>query len=200
MSPVAYAEGHDAPRLLGQLVTSIAAVIYDIFVGGEDAVGKPVVAHELPDILLRVQFGALGRQGDESDIVGHLQPLGGMPSGLVEQDSGMSARFDVSGDLGQMPIHRLDVAPRQHEVGGFAFFRADRTENVGRGGPLIVWRRRPGAAFGPAPRDLVLLSDARLVGEPDLDQADIELLFARDLPQDVWETFLKASMAPGFWA
>ena len=37
----------------------------------EDAVGEPVIAHELPDVLDRVEFGAFRRQGDNGDIGRH---------------------------------------------------------------------------------------------------------------------------------
>ena len=43
-------------------------MIDDIVIGFEDAVGEPVVAHELPDILHRVQFGTSARQRHEGDI------------------------------------------------------------------------------------------------------------------------------------
>ncbi len=63
MCPFAQSDGHDGPRLIDEFVPSIAAVIEEVFVGGEDAVGEPIVAHELPDILDRIELGTLGRQG-----------------------------------------------------------------------------------------------------------------------------------------
>jgi len=56
MRPFAATDGHDVPRLIDELVPSLAAVVDDVVVGGEDAVGEPIVAHELPDILDRVEF------------------------------------------------------------------------------------------------------------------------------------------------
>jgi len=46
--------------------------------------------------------------------------------------------------------------------------RADRPEDVGPLGALVVRRRRTGAAQRPATGDLVLLADARFVLPPDL--------------------------------
>jgi hypothetical protein len=43
MCPLAQSEGHDAPRLIDQLVPSLAAVVDEIVVGFEDAVGEPVI-------------------------------------------------------------------------------------------------------------------------------------------------------------
>jgi hypothetical protein len=46
---------------LGELVPREATVIENILIGFEDAVREPVVAHELPDVLDRVQLCALLR-------------------------------------------------------------------------------------------------------------------------------------------
>jgi len=53
---LAQSDGHDAPGLIDQVVPSLAAMIDEIVVGFEDPVGKPVVAHELPDILDRIKL------------------------------------------------------------------------------------------------------------------------------------------------
>ena len=63
-------DGHDAPRLIDELVPGFAAVIDDVAVGSEDPVGEPVFANELPDILDRVEFGTIGRQRDDADVPG----------------------------------------------------------------------------------------------------------------------------------
>ena len=51
-----------------------------------------------------------------------------------------------------------------------------------------------GAALGPAPGDLGLLPDPRLIGEPDLEGLAAGLGF-RDCLQTGREVFLKAAMA-----
>ncbi len=50
MRPFAHAEGHDLPWLVDEVVPGLAAQRDDVFVGFEDPVRQPVVAHELPDI------------------------------------------------------------------------------------------------------------------------------------------------------
>ena len=50
MRPLRQSDGHDAPGLIDEAVPREAAVIDDIVVGCEDAIGEPVVAHELPDV------------------------------------------------------------------------------------------------------------------------------------------------------
>ena len=63
MRPFADPDGHDGPGLIDQFVPGMAAMVDDIVVGLEDPVGQPVVAHELPDVLDRVQFRTFWRQG-----------------------------------------------------------------------------------------------------------------------------------------
>jgi hypothetical protein len=50
---LAQSDGHDAPRLIDELVPCRTTMVDEIVVGFEDAVGVPVVAHELPDVLLK---------------------------------------------------------------------------------------------------------------------------------------------------
>ena len=112
----------------------------------------------------------------------------------------MRARRDLGGDLGQMQVHRLGVAPGQDEGRALAVLGADRAEDVGRGGSLVLGGARTRSALGPAAGDLVLLADPRLVGEPDLYGVGSDALLARDLLQAGRETFLKSSIAPAAWA
>jgi hypothetical protein len=65
-------------------------------------------------------------------------------------------------------VHRLGVASWQKQRRAFALLRANRAEDIGRYGSLVSGSRGARAALGPPPRDLVLLTDARLMGEPDL--------------------------------
>jgi hypothetical protein len=162
----------------------------------EDAVGQPVVAQELPDDLDRVEFGTFGREGDERKVVGDVELAGGMPSRLIEDEDSVAPRRDILGDFIEMQLHRLGVALGQDQADRLAFPWADRAEDVGRGGALVARRRGPRPALCPTASDLVLLSDARFVGEPDFYVVWIDALFARDLLQARWETFLKSSIAP----
>ena len=58
---MAVSYGHDTRGLFDQLVPGIAALIDDLIIGFDDAVGKPVVAHELPDIFDWIEFWTFGR-------------------------------------------------------------------------------------------------------------------------------------------
>ena len=69
-------------------------MVDDVVVGIEDAVGQPVVAHELPDVLDRIELGRAWRQGENSDVGGHIELGRGMPTGLIHHQDGMGSRGD----------------------------------------------------------------------------------------------------------
>src|SRR5680860_286307 len=118
-----------------------------------------------------------------------------MPPGLVEQQHGVGARRDFGGDLGEVEAHRLGVARWQDETGALALLRADGSEDVGRGGALVVRRAGARSAPGPAAGDLVLLADARLVGEPDLYPGQGNAFVSRNRVEQGREFFLNSSMS-----
>src|SRR5215467_4838568 len=82
--------------------------------------------------------GARGGSCQERDVVWNPEGLGAMPPGLIEEDNSVSARSDFGCDLIEVKLHSFGVAGRQHEGGAGSAFGADRTEQVGRLGPLIV--------------------------------------------------------------
>jgi hypothetical protein len=200
MGPVTQADGHDAPGLVDEGVPGMAAVVEQVVMGCEDPVGEPVVAHELPEVLDRVQFGTFGRQRHESDVGGHGEVMRQVPSRLVEDDDGVPTWADLCGNLGQVQGHGFGVAGGQDEGRTLSLLRTDGAEDVGRGGALVAWCRGSRAPPGPAPGDLVLLADASLIGEPDLYLIAAEALLAGDLLQTRGEGFLKSAMAPSTWA
>src|SRR3954452_6749472 len=89
MSPVSQADGHDKPRPIRELVPRLAAVVENVWVGGEDPVRDPVLAHVLPDVLGWVQLRRLGRERYKRDVVRDHKSLRLMPARLVHQDKGM---------------------------------------------------------------------------------------------------------------
>ena len=123
-----------------------------------------------------------------------------MPTGLIHQHDRVSAQRDGERYLGQMQRHGFGIAEGQDQPGGLALFRANRAEDVGRFRPLVFRRRWPCPAPRPAPRDLVLLTDAGFVLEPYLYGRALRE-GCSDLRQLGSEApFLKASMASSFWA
>lgn len=59
--------------LVHEFVPGLAAVVEDVIVGDEDPLRQPVVVHELPYVLDRVELGALGGQRDDADVAGDLE-------------------------------------------------------------------------------------------------------------------------------
>ena len=94
MGPIAQPQGYDDPGLLNELVPSVTAVVEDVWVGGEDPVRQPVLAHELPDVLDRVQLGRLGWERHKGDVGRDHQPARLMPTGSVHKNEGVGARRD----------------------------------------------------------------------------------------------------------
>jgi len=140
MRPLAHSDGFDAVWLIDQLVPGMTAMIDDFGVGAKDAVGEPVVPHELPDVLDWIELGTFGWQRDDADIIGHDQRVGHMPSGLIHKQYGMGAGLYSSSDFGKMQVHRFGIAERQDKACALAERRADRAEDVGRCSALIMRR------------------------------------------------------------
>ena len=74
----------------------------------------------------------------KSDVAWNLEGLGAMPAGLIKEENGERSGGDFGCDLIEMELHGFAVAGRQHEGGAGSAFGADRTEQVGRLGPLIA--------------------------------------------------------------
>ena len=140
MCPFAHPNGFDARGLADQLVPSVTAMIDNIFVGFEDAVGKPVTPQELPDIFDRIELWTFGRQRDDADIFGYDERVGHMPPGLIHDHYSMGAKGHGSSDFDKMQVHRVGIAERQDKRCALAQGRADRSEDVGRCGSLIMRR------------------------------------------------------------
>src|SRR5664279_1867364 len=89
-----------------------------------------------------------------------------MPSGLIDEEDGMGSWCDRLGDFREVQVHRFDIAGGQDQSSALALFRADGTEDVGRGGSLIPRSARATAALRPPAGDLVLLADTSLGTRP----------------------------------
>src|SRR6202453_611561 len=115
-----------------------------------------------------------------------------MPPGLIHEQNCVSVGLDGKGDLLEVQRHRLGVAGREDEAGRLAECGTDGAEDIGRGGSLILQGKRSRAACRPASRDLVLLTDAGFVLEPEFKWLSAG---RGDRRQDVRDFFLKATTA-----
>jgi hypothetical protein len=93
-----------------------------------------------------------------------------------------------------MQLHRLAVAGRQHQGCAGPALGADRTEQVGRLGPLIVGGARARTLPGPSDRSAVFLPDPHLVLAPHL-YGCARRKGRADLRHTAGEVFLNASTA-----
>src|SRR6266496_4430411 len=194
--PIAVGNGHDLPRLIGESVPGVAAVVDDVVEGFEDAVRKPVLAHELPDIFLAVELGCARWQWQERDVARNPEIFRAVPAGLIEDENGMRAGGDLRGDLLEMKLHSFAVAGRQHERGARSALGANRAEQVGRLGALIVDGTGSRALPGPAIGELVFLPDPHLVLEPYLYRC-VRREPRSDFRHALDEVFLTATTATG---
>jgi hypothetical protein len=79
------------PGLVDELVPAVAAMREDVVVGREGTVRQPAVAHELLDVLDRVELRRSLRYWQQSDVVRGTQMPGGVPACLIEQHDRMGA-------------------------------------------------------------------------------------------------------------
>src|SRR5271154_6347752 len=114
-----------------------------------------------------------------------------MPSGLIDEKDSMGSRCDGVGDFRQMQVHRLGIAGRQDQGDSLSLLRADGSEDVGRGGALIPRSARASAALGPPAGDLVLLTNARFIREPNLHFSQHRPSFRARLHPGALGTFFK---------
>jgi hypothetical protein len=111
----------------------------------------------------------------------------------------MGAGRDRSADLVKMLLHGRGIAPGHDQAGAFAFRRADGAEDISRDGALVVRCAGTRAAPGPTAGQLVLLPDAGLILEPELD-LDTGSALVLDGRQRGGKVFLNACIATASWA
>lgn len=197
MCPFPVPDGHDGPRLIDEFVPGLAAYGQDLLVGFEDPVREPVFAHELPDVLDRIELRGLGRQRQDRDVVRDLKLAAHMPAGPVHHQERMGSGGNLSRDFIEMQLHHGRVATGDDKTGADASLRTNRAEDPGRLGALILLRHRPASLARPPPCDLGFLADPSLVLPPDLYRC-LRTQAGSESVELTWETFLKASSAWSF--
>jgi hypothetical protein len=93
-----------------------------------------------------------------------------VPSCPVEQQHGVRSLGDVEGDFIDVELHHVGVGEGQRQRRADAPGRADRAKQVGVLIALVGGLDRPRPLARPLPDEAVLLTDPRLVLEPDLDR------------------------------
>ena len=114
--PIAHADGSYRVWRLCELFPCLACCFDNGVIMVEDAVGEPVGAHILPDVLHRVQLGRAPGQEDRLYVRGHFELAGRMPSRPVhEQHShrslGSCPLTWCSRTVASRPRSALPIAP-----------------------------------------------------------------------------------------
>ena len=129
---------------------------------------------------------------------GPLELIGGVPSGLVEQDDGMSAGGDHAGDFLEMGLHGMGIGAGHDEGGALGLGWGHGAEEIGALIALVLGLPGPGSLACPLAHQGVLLAEAHLVLEPDLDRRGFRQA-PHDLGDLLGEVFLKSSSTWGSW-
>lgn len=117
------------------------------------------------------EFGCIGRQAEQGDVVGQAQALARLaPAGGVADHQGMGARCHHGADLPQVLAHRLAVHRRHDDGGTDAPRGADGAEQVHAVVAIVANHRRAGADRRPNIGMPALLAHSGLILEPDLDR------------------------------
>ncbi len=74
----------------------------------EDQILEPLFAYFLPDVLHRIELGAVGRKEVQTHVIRYLERIGFMPARAIQKH--VNERFAVPlSHLGQEDRHRLGV-------------------------------------------------------------------------------------------
>ena len=115
-----------------------------------------------------------------------------MPAGAIEDQHGMRADGDIARYFVEMELHRLGVGEGQRQRRARSARGTDGTEQIGAVIALVGRLARPRSPPRPLAHEPVLLADARLVLEPNLDWRSLRQLRQMNV-QDLGEVFLKAA-------
>ena len=151
------------------------------------------MAQVLPNILDRVQLRGARRKQDHGDVLRDPEGAGRVPAGSVEEQDGVSTAFNGAGDLVEVELHGVRVGEGERQGSAGTAGRADGAEQVGALVALVGGLTRAGPAPRPLPHEAVLLADAGLILEPDLDRF-VPGQMGQMRPQGRGPVFLNASI------
>ena len=93
--------GHGVPRR--------SAGDQEMVVVEEDAVAQIVTLEVGPDTFDGVEFGTVGRQVEQGDVFGNLEPLGHMPARLVHHQYDVLVGTGLSADEREVRVHVVGI-------------------------------------------------------------------------------------------
>jgi hypothetical protein len=99
----------DAVWIIDEPVPSVRAGFYYCFVTVPNTGGKLVGAGEFQDVLHRVQLGGVGREGQQRDVVRHLEFPCLVPAALSQSSAAIEPGRDLGADLMEMQVHAFGI-------------------------------------------------------------------------------------------
>src|ERR671939_583113 len=189
-------DGADTLGQAHQPIPSLTAAVHNRRLIRPDPKAQLVLTNILPHILHRVQFGAVGWQAQQRQVLWNPQPLGRVPAGSVHDQRAMRSRANMTADLLQVTAHRRLVGKGLHQADPDGPRRADGPEQIRPGVTPVARRTRARAPLGPEPCQPALLTNPRLILEPDLERL-AGRVFRQGRAYQGREVFLNASWAAG---
>lgn len=90
-----------------------------------------------------------------------------MPCGLIHDDNSVGFFSNRERNFFQMQFHRMGIAFWHDKPCGFTLLWADRSKDIGRAGPQVLYRFWTCATFGPTSGLFILLPDPGFILPPD---------------------------------
>jgi hypothetical protein len=162
--------GLDNVRVIFEVVAPAPQDVFEVAEVAEDAIGGGF-SEQWPQGFNRLQFRRGRRQKVQDHVGRHLQLLGAMPTGVVENDDEnlFSFRIGPGGELGQRLAHQIGADTRQEQPKQSAGLRFGETINIQ---PVVLGlpvARRSMTAQPPGASAGWLQTQARFVFGPNRD-------------------------------
>ena len=101
-SPRSGGDGGNAVVVVCEECPGVAGLVEDVVVTVEDGDREFVATQIFPDVFDRVEFGCVGRQRDQRDVVRNDEIFGDVITGAIEDEGSVAARRNPPADLRQM--------------------------------------------------------------------------------------------------
>ena len=132
--------------------------------GVKDPVAQVVLPQMIPEMFHRVEFGAVGRQGQQLHVWGDAQSQRPVPASSIEQQQAVLVG-EASRGVRQKERHGLGVHPGQDQRTEFSVQGTDRRQAVDKLAHNLVTDDRSQGQRGPATALVAEAAEASLVLE-----------------------------------
>ena len=146
----------------------------------------------LPDVFLRVQLGAVGRQPQKADIVWDFERFCRVPARPVDDDDCVRSFLHLAADFYEVRVHGMGVGEGHDQRCPHAARRADGTKDIGALITLITHSARSCALLAPDIGERPFLPYTGFVLNPDFEALSGSMS-GEDFRDFGREVFLKAA-------